>query len=68
MELLFSFLLSTARKFGLDDVPSDVVSLVSHAAQERLKTLVEKLGVIAAHRMENFKVKNFDNKGCILTY
>lgn len=44
-----------AKKNGLDDVLSDVVSLVSHAAQERLKTLVEKLGIIAEHRMENFK-------------
>ncbi|XP_074599810.1 transcription initiation factor TFIID subunit 4-like isoform X2 [Brevipalpus obovatus] len=44
-----------AKKHGLDEVSSDVVSLVSHAAQERLKTLVEKLGVIAEHRMENFR-------------
>ncbi|XP_053204219.1 transcription initiation factor TFIID subunit 4B-like isoform X2 [Panonychus citri] len=44
-----------AKRNGLDDVLSDVVSLVSHAAQERLKTLVEKLGIIAEHRMENFK-------------
>lgn len=41
---------------GLDEVPMDVVALVSHAAQERLKTFVEKLGIIAEHRIENLKV------------
>ena len=45
-----------ASKFGLEEVSSDVIALVSHAAQEKLKTLVEKLGVIAEHRMENLKV------------
>ncbi|RWS19297.1 transcription initiation factor TFII-D subunit 4B-like protein, partial [Leptotrombidium deliense] len=44
-----------ASKFGLEEVSSDVVSLVSHAAQERLKNLVEKLGTIAEHRIENIK-------------
>lgn len=32
------------------------MALVSHAVQERLKTLVEKLGCIAEHRQEQFKV------------
>jgi transcription initiation factor TFIID subunit 4 len=45
-----------ARKYGLDEVSSEVISLVSHAAQERLKTLVEKLGIIAEHRIDNLKV------------
>ncbi|RWS16950.1 Transcription initiation factor TFIID subunit 4-like protein [Dinothrombium tinctorium] len=44
-----------ASKFGLEEVSSEVVSLVSHAAQERLKNLVEKLGIIAEHRIENIK-------------
>lgn len=30
--------------------------MVSHAAQEYLKNLVEKLGVIAEHRLEMIKV------------
>lgn len=45
-----------ARKFNLDEASPEVVSLISHAAQEYLKTLVEKLGVIAEHRLENLKV------------
>ncbi len=32
-----------------------MVSLISHAAQERLKTILEKLAVIAEHRMEVVK-------------
>ncbi|KAH7944798.1 hypothetical protein HPB49_000739 [Dermacentor silvarum] len=38
---------------GIDEVPDDVVALVSHATQERLKTFIEKLSVIAEHRQEN---------------
>ena len=45
-----------ALSHNLDEVSMDVVALVSHAAQERLKTLVEKLGIIAEHRIENLKV------------
>lgn len=44
------------KRYELRDCPQDVVSLISHAVQERLKSLVEKLGVIAEHRQENFKV------------
>ena len=44
------------KKFELKDCSQDVVSLISHAAQERLKTLVEKLGAIAEHRQEPNKV------------
>lgn len=43
-------------KFGLEEASSDVVAIVSHAVQERLKTLVEKLGMIAEHRQEQLKV------------
>ena len=42
---------------GLDEVSMDVVALVSHAAEERLKTFIEKLGIIAEHRIENLKVR-----------
>lgn len=45
-----------AAKFSLEETSNDVVSLVSHAAQERLKDLVEKLGIIAEHRLENIKL------------
>ncbi|KAK8781899.1 hypothetical protein V5799_016760 [Amblyomma americanum] len=42
-----------AARHGIKEVPDDVVALVSHATQERLKTLIEKLSVIAEHRQEN---------------
>lgn len=51
-----------ALNYNLEDVSQDVVALVSHAAQERLKTLVEKLGIIAEHRIENLKVKFENNR------
>ncbi|XP_014271062.1 transcription initiation factor TFIID subunit 4 isoform X1 [Halyomorpha halys] len=41
-----------ARKHGLEEPSLEVASLISHATQERLKTLVEKLAVIAEHRID----------------
>jgi len=43
------------RERGLDEPPASVVALVSHATQERLKTLLEKLNVIAEHRLDIVK-------------
>ena len=43
------------RERGLEEPPPDVVALVSHATQERLKTLLEKLDVIADHRLDIVK-------------
>jgi transcription initiation factor TFIID subunit 4 len=43
------------REHGLDEPPASVVALVSHATQERLKTLLEKLNVIAEHRLDIVK-------------
>ncbi len=45
------------RERGLDEPPPDVVALVSHATQERLKTLLEKLDVIAEHRLDIIKTE-----------
>lgn len=45
-----------ARKHGLDEPNPEVVALVSHAAQERLKNILEKLNVIAEHRVDFNKV------------
>lgn len=47
-----------AMRYGLEDASPEVVALVSHAVQERLKTLVEKLGIIAEHRLEQLKVSS----------
>jgi len=53
-ELIRFYLAS--KKYNLEEVTPDIVSLISHAAQEYLKSMVEKLGVIAEHRLENLKV------------
>ncbi|XP_063986755.1 transcription initiation factor TFIID subunit 4-like isoform X2 [Diachasmimorpha longicaudata] len=41
--------------YGLEEPNHEVASLISHATQERLKTLVEKLDVIAEHRIDFIK-------------
>lgn len=41
---------------GLEEPSQDVAVLLSHACQERLKTIVEKLVVIAEHRIDVIKV------------
>lgn len=45
-------------RHGLDEPSSDVAVLISHACQERLKTIVEKLAVIAEHRIDILKVRD----------
>lgn len=46
----------TARH-NMEECPPEVANLISHAVQERLKTLVEKLASIAQHRIDiNVKV------------
>ena len=44
-------------KHGLEEASPDVAVLVSHATQERLKNIVEKLAVIAEHRVDVIKVR-----------
>lgn len=43
-------------RHGLEEPSSDVAVLISHAAQERLKNIIEKLAVIAEHRIDILKV------------
>jgi len=50
--LLHSRVARLCRDRGLEDPPPEVINLVSHATQERLKTLLEKLAVIAEHRLD----------------
>lgn len=52
---------ATCNERGLDEPSLDVSVLISHACQERLKNIVEKLAVIAEHRMDILKV-------CIIVY
>ena len=46
----------TVKKHGLEDSSSDVANIVSHATQERLRDIMEKLATIAEHRLEIYKV------------
>ncbi|XP_017957470.1 transcription initiation factor TFIID subunit 4 isoform X5 [Drosophila navojoa] len=41
---------------GLEEPSQDVAVLISHACQERLKNIVEKLAVIADHRIDVIKL------------
>ncbi|XP_071446468.1 transcription initiation factor TFIID subunit 4-like isoform X2 [Hetaerina americana] len=43
-------------KHGLEEPSSEVAALISHATQERLKNIVEKLAVIAEHRLDMIKM------------
>jgi transcription initiation factor TFIID subunit 4 len=43
-------------RHGLEEPSADVAVLISHAAQERLKNIIEKLAVIAEHRIDILKV------------
>jgi len=45
------------REKGLEGPSNDVISLVSHATQDRLKTLVSKLSVISEHRLDIIKAE-----------
>uniref|UniRef100_A0A8V5GY93 Uncharacterized protein n=1 Tax=Melopsittacus undulatus TaxID=13146 RepID=A0A8V5GY93_MELUD len=47
--------LEMAKKLGITDVPAEVVTFISHATQNRLRTVIEKLTVITQHRMESCK-------------
>ncbi|XP_021695548.1 transcription initiation factor TFIID subunit 4 isoform X5 [Aedes aegypti] len=43
-------------RHGLEEPSSEVAVLISHACQERLKNIVEKLAVVAEHRIDIIKV------------
>ncbi|GAA6101317.1 transcription initiation factor TFIID subunit 4-like isoform X1 [Tachysurus ichikawai] len=44
-----------ARSFGVNEVMADVVSLVSHATEVRLRSTLENVSVLARHRTEASK-------------
>lgn len=46
-------------RHGLEEPSSEVAVLISHACQERLKNIVEKLAVVAEHRIDIIKVELF---------
>jgi transcription initiation factor TFIID subunit 4 len=45
-------------RHGLEEPSLDVAVLISHATQEHLKNITEKLSVIAEHRMDILKVRD----------
>lgn len=51
------FLRFSVAHHGLEEPSSEVAALISHAAQERLRNIVEKLAVIAEHRIDLIKVR-----------
>ncbi|XP_050360721.1 transcription initiation factor TFIID subunit 4 isoform X2 [Nymphalis io] len=52
LSLMQSRLKAVAAKHGLDEPSPEVAGIFSHAVHERLKNLVEKLAVIAQHRID----------------
>lgn len=46
---------SAVSKRGLDEPSNEVAAVISHAVQERLKNLIEKLAIITEHRLEMVK-------------
>lgn len=52
MTLMQSRLKAIAAKHGLEEPSAEVAGIISHAVHERLKNLVEKLAVIAQHRID----------------
>ena len=41
----------------MTEVPLDVVNIISHATQSRLRSLLEKVSVVAQHRADGGKVR-----------
>ncbi|OXB61281.1 hypothetical protein ASZ78_010197 [Callipepla squamata] len=54
-EALQKKILSIGKRHDIMELNSDVVNLISHATQERLRGLLEKLTVIAQHRVSTHK-------------
>ncbi|NWV59492.1 TAF4B factor, partial [Malurus elegans] len=55
LEVLQSRILDIGKRHDIMELNSDVVNLISHATQERLRGLLEKLTVIAQHRVSTHK-------------
>ncbi|XP_047219893.1 transcription initiation factor TFIID subunit 4-like isoform X4 [Girardinichthys multiradiatus] len=53
--LLHRRILETAKKFGVTEVPMEAVTFISHATQSRLRTVLEKVSIIAQHRLDSCK-------------
>lgn len=56
LRLLIFFLCFVAHKNGLSEVSQEVLSLVSHAAEQRLRNILEKISTLSLHRLEVYRV------------
>ncbi|XP_034285530.1 transcription initiation factor TFIID subunit 4B [Pantherophis guttatus] len=54
-EALQKRILKKGKRHDIMEVNSDVLNLISHATQERLRGLLEKLTLIAQHRIRTYK-------------
>ena len=61
---LYSYTFLSAKRRKIVDIHQDAVSVVSHAVQERLRNILERLCTCSMHRVESHKVgcKNSDLK------
>ncbi|XP_070603770.1 transcription initiation factor TFIID subunit 4B isoform X2 [Erythrolamprus reginae] len=55
LEALQKRILTKGKRHDIMEVNSDVLNLISHATQERLRGLLEKLTLIAQHRIRTYK-------------
>ncbi|XP_019896157.1 transcription initiation factor TFIID subunit 4 isoform X2 [Esox lucius] len=53
--LLHKRIMETAKKFGVTEIPAEAVNYISHATQARLRSMLEKVSVIAQHRTDGGK-------------
>ncbi|XP_059402057.1 transcription initiation factor TFIID subunit 4-like isoform X2 [Carassius carassius] len=53
--LLHKRLLETAKKFGVTEMSMETVTLISHATQSRLRSMLEKVSAVAQHRTDSCK-------------
>lgn len=52
----------TGRKFGVSELGADVINYISHATQQRLQNLLEKVSQVAQQKNTSFKVRiNYSN-------
>ncbi|XP_073324239.1 transcription initiation factor TFIID subunit 4 [Pagrus major] len=56
--LLQRRMLEIGRRYGVTDLGAEVVNYVSHATQQRLQNLLEKVSQVAQHKNGNFKEDN----------
>lgn len=50
------YLFSSGRRYDVTDLGAEVVNYISHATQQRLQNLLEKVSQVAQHKNGNFKV------------